>query len=128
MTQTIRGIEGHHLIFDLEGCDRAFLADEEAICAFLEGLVVELDMTKLMPVQSWKGTSSKSEHWGITAFVPIAESHITTHTFPELGAAWLDIFSCLALPVTLVCKIVEEAYKPKDYKMDYRERGLREII
>lgn len=123
----MKAIDGHHITYDLMGCDKAFLEDEEAICVLLENLVGELGMTKLMPVQSWKGTSSKVEHWGITAFVLIAESHISTHTFPELGAAWLDIFSCLALPVTLVWQIVEEAYKPKNYRMDHKMRGLREM-
>ncbi len=32
--------------------------------------------------------------WGISGFVIIAESHVSIHTFPDRGHAFVDIFSC----------------------------------
>jgi len=36
----------------------------------------------------------KPEEWGVSGFVIIAESHISIHTFPDKGHAFIDIFSC----------------------------------
>jgi S-adenosylmethionine decarboxylase len=34
------------------------------------------------------------EHQGVTAFAILAESHISIHTWPEIGHAACDIFTC----------------------------------
>jgi S-adenosylmethionine decarboxylase len=38
--------------------------------------------------------SHKFEPHGVTAFVILAESHFSIHTWPERGTAALDIFTC----------------------------------
>jgi S-adenosylmethionine decarboxylase len=34
------------------------------------------------------------EPYGLTGFVLLSESHISIHTWPELGKATLDVFTC----------------------------------
>ena len=39
-------------------------------------------------------SSHKLEPQGVTVVAGIAESHLTIHTWPEVGAAMLDVFTC----------------------------------
>lgn len=127
MTQTIEGIEGHHLFFDLEGCDKEFLSDPERITSFIEEVVAEIGMIKISPIISKIYHSADPQDWGVSANLLIAESHIVTHTYPEKRCAWLDIFSCREIPIALVGEIVRDHYKPTDYKEILHRRDLKGI-
>lgn len=125
MKWTKPGVDGYHLTYDLMGCDREFLADEERIRVFIEGLADEVGMQRIRPTASWAGSASLPEDWGVSVSVLIAESHVYTHTFPEKGCAWLDIFSCRKIPEVLVEQIVLEAYRPTQHRMEMKRRDLK---
>lgn len=44
----------------------------------------------------------KSESYGYSTFVMIAESHLSIHTFPELGYISFDCYSCKYFDTTVV--------------------------
>ena len=79
---------GLHIIADLYGVNGDLIDRVEDIRALLEGAVKYAKLTKI------------SSHYyqfkphGATGVVLIAESHISIHTWPELGIATVDVYTC----------------------------------
>src|SRR2546428_11550231 len=76
------------------GGDRERLSNEQLVRSLLDRYPGEIGMTKISEPAVFRYVGEKAEDWGVSGFVLIAESHITIHTFPERGLAWIDIFSC----------------------------------
>jgi len=86
---------GREWIVDAHGCDPARLADLPSLEALFARIVAELRLTPVAdPI--WHVFPGPG---GITGLVPLAESHLTVHTFPEHGSACLDLFCCRERPV-----------------------------
>jgi S-adenosylmethionine decarboxylase len=79
---------GLHIIADLYGVEADLIDRVEDIRALLEGAVKHANLTKI------------SSHYyqfrphGATGVVLIAESHISIHTWPEVGIATVDVYTC----------------------------------
>lgn len=82
------GAAGLHAIIELYDCPHDLLDDEahvrETICQ-----AAEVAGANLLNLSS----HGFSPH-GVTALALLAESHISIHTWPELGYAAADIFTC----------------------------------
>lgn len=51
----------------------------------------------------------RTEDWGISGSVIIAESHIAIHTWPDQRLVWVDCFSCRDFdPAVLAESVVQE--------------------
>jgi S-adenosylmethionine decarboxylase len=50
---------------------------------------------------------------GISAFVILAESHVSFHTWPESGYVSLDIYSCKTFDVDKAERFILDFWKPK---------------
>ena len=85
---------GPHLMMDGYGCDKKKLQDLNLIYRLLDELPTRIGMTKIMPPYVFKYSGLRPEDWGLSGFVLIAESHISSHTFPEKNFVSVDIFSC----------------------------------
>ena len=83
-----------HLIIDGYGGDVRKMQDLNLIYELLDSYPAAIGMTKIAPPYVFRYTGVNPEHWGITGFVLIAESHISIHTFPERGYVNIDVFSC----------------------------------
>ncbi len=68
-------------MLDGYGCDKDRLTDLNLIYRLLEELPARVGMTKIMPPYVFKYSGLKPEDWGLSGFVPIAESHISKRTF-----------------------------------------------
>ncbi len=86
---------GPHLTLDLSECNRRKLSDLSHIYGLLDELPDVIGMHKITVPYTfiYKPQENPSE-WGVSGFVIIAESHISIHTFPARGHAFVDIFSC----------------------------------
>ena len=79
---------GRHLLIEFYDCSFDILNDAELI------------KDKLVTAAKKAGCTIVSAHsnlfnpHGVSAVVVIAESHVTIHTWPELGYASVDIFTC----------------------------------
>jgi S-adenosylmethionine decarboxylase proenzyme len=79
---------GRHLLAELYDCDAGRLDDEPFLRARCVAAAREM------------GARVVGEHGlrygplGVTVVVILAESHLTLHTWPERGAAALDVFVC----------------------------------
>ena len=104
---------GPHLMLDCYECNKEKLTNFHLLYEFLNNLPSEINMTKMtLPYcAKWKDKFASVE--GVSAFVMIAESHISLHTFPEQGYAFMDIFSCREFDVEKARKLVLEFFEAK---------------
>ncbi len=77
----------HHLV-ELKDCDPRAINDLEGLRLALLNAVEASGATIITDV-----FHPFSPH-GVTGVIVIAESHVSIHTWPELGYAALDIFTC----------------------------------
>ncbi|MEM0381299.1 MAG: adenosylmethionine decarboxylase [Nitrososphaerota archaeon] len=80
---------GRHLIVDLYGCDPHILSDEKPLIRILTEAANHSGATIV-----GRYAEKFDKGGGVSAIVVIKESHISLHTWPELGYASLDIFTC----------------------------------
>lgn len=79
---------GRHVIMEYRGCDSAVLND-----------IVRIEALLLLAVQKSKATPIQSmlhpfQPQGVSGVILLQESHISIHTWPELGYAALDFYTC----------------------------------
>jgi S-adenosylmethionine decarboxylase len=79
---------GRHLILDLYDCDQAILDDYEELERLLQA-ALNLAGAKILRI-----FGEKFEPQGVTLLALLAESHASIHTWPELGYAAVDLYTC----------------------------------
>jgi S-adenosylmethionine decarboxylase len=82
---TVRSV-GRHLVLELWGCSN--LNSPDTVEQALHEIVAACDVT-LLDLRVYP-----FEPIGVTGVAVVAESHINIHTWPELGYAAVDIFTC----------------------------------
>ena len=82
---TVRSV-GRHLVLELWGCRN--LNSPDAVEQALREVVAACDVT-LLDLRVYP-----FEPIGVTGVAVLAESHANIHTWPELGYAAIDIFTC----------------------------------
>jgi S-adenosylmethionine decarboxylase len=81
-------------IIDAHGCEPARLRDPQGLRALLDRIVEELHLRPIgEPLIHQFGGEA-----GVTALLLLSESHLAIHTFPEVGAATLDLYCCRPRP------------------------------
>ena len=79
---------GRHLILDLYDCDQALLDNYEELERLLQ---VALNMAGAKILRMF---GEKFQPQGVTLLALLAESHASIHTWPELGYAAIDLYTC----------------------------------
>jgi S-adenosylmethionine decarboxylase len=79
---------GRHILAEVFGCDRAILDDPERV----ERILVDAALEAGAEVR--EVAFHKFSPQGVSGVVIISESHLAVHTWPELGYAALDVFTC----------------------------------
>ena len=77
-----------HLLFNLINSPSELLDDEEYIRHAIK------DAAKTARATILNLAAHKFEPQGVTSVAMLAESHISIHTWPELGQAVCDVFTC----------------------------------
>ena len=86
---------GVHLLLDLYDVEPGRLADAETLGRALTNAACAAQMTPLSaPVLHRFPPREGHAAGGLTGFLPLAESHIAFHTYPEYGYLAADIFTC----------------------------------
>lgn len=107
---------GLHLLLDLYGARH--LADAAAIKSVLVAAAASAGAQVISAhVHAFKGKA------GVTGVVLLAESHISIHTWPELGLAAVDIFMCGAADVQKARASIEAALLPDRVQVTEVLRG-----
>jgi S-adenosylmethionine decarboxylase len=77
-----------HILFTLKGCNRNVINNKS---------LVEQSISIAARVSKSTLLGMNSHHFhpqGVTCVALLAESHISVHTWPELGLAICDVFTC----------------------------------
>jgi S-adenosylmethionine decarboxylase len=110
---------GTHLIAELVECNQEALNNEEFLREELRE-AAQVAGANVLGVHSHKFTPA-----GVTAFALLAESHISIHTWPELGYAAVDAFTCgESMRTELAIESVAHALDSKNTKVIAVRRGL----
>ncbi|MEM5794092.1 MAG: adenosylmethionine decarboxylase [Candidatus Aenigmatarchaeota archaeon] len=116
---------GPHLTLDLYGCKEEKLSDLNFIYKILDELPELMGMRKISTPQVvlHKGNPNSFDKGGISAFVLIAESHISIHTFVGYGFASIDVFSCKPFNEKEIENYLVEAFEAKKVERNFLKRG-----
>jgi len=79
---------GRHILAEVFGCDRSVLDDPQRV----ERILVDAALEAGAEVR--EVAFHKFSPQGVSGVVIISESHLAVHTWPELGYAALDVFTC----------------------------------
>lgn len=87
-------MQGLHLTADLSGCDPNLPAmqDVAALGAVCRRAVDAAGLTGV--AELFHRFAPEQDQSGITGVILLAESHLTVHTWPELGGVTLDVYVC----------------------------------
>lgn len=116
---------GPHLMLELYGCDSKAIASKELIFNVLDDLPTQIGMHKISAPQilPYAGKPDSFDKGGISAFVLIAESHITVHTFKDQKYVTIDIFSCKEFNSDKAVEYLTKVFKPNKVEKQLIWRG-----
>ncbi|HZI40999.1 MAG TPA: S-adenosylmethionine decarboxylase [Gemmatimonadaceae bacterium] len=81
---------GCEWVVDAHGCDPVLVADLATLRSLFAAVIEDLRLTPAAE-SVWHVFPSPG---GVTGLVPLAESHLTVHTFPEHGSLCINLFCC----------------------------------
>lgn len=79
---------GHHYIVEASGCNSKIIRSVEKVQQIL------VKAAEISGAKVWAISFSKFPPHGVSGVVVISESHISTHTWPEVRYVALDIYTC----------------------------------
>ncbi|HPH01431.1 MAG TPA: adenosylmethionine decarboxylase [Spirochaetota bacterium] len=109
---------GTHILLEFSGCAFALLDDLSGIEKALLSAAAAAETTVL------ESHFHRFEPQGVTGILLVSESHFSIHTWPELGYAAIDFFSCS--PKTrfdAARHVLEQALAPRRVSHRIFERG-----
>ena len=107
---TVVNAIGKHLIIEFNGASN--LTDHDVAESVFEKAVEAAGATLLnINLHSFK--TEEMQEAGFTGVAILAESHMSIHTWPELGYAALDVFMCGDADPLLALPALEEQFKPE---------------
>lgn len=108
---------GRHILVDF--WDAANLDDRDLIETALREATEACDATLLhVHLHTFSGNG------GVSGVAVLAESHISVHTWPEIGYAAFDIFMCGACDPNRALPVLRRIFQPGRENVDEKLRGL----
>lgn len=112
---------GIHLLIDLWGVSPEILTNDSLIRVTLIEAAKDAGATVLGDFFHHFG---RTENYGITGIIALAESHMSVHTWTEIGHAAIDIFMCGQCdPNDSIPRIIE-VFKPTRHDVKELLRGI----
>ena len=110
---------GNHLLLELKNCDSVLLDDLSYVREALMSAAQEMGARIL-------GESFHKFHpQGVTGVVPISESHLCVHTWPEHRYAAVDVFTCgQSFDPNRVAELLIEKFRCEDPSLMVVKRGI----
>jgi S-adenosylmethionine decarboxylase proenzyme, Bacillus form len=111
---------GRHVIGELYGCDPASLRNLEGIVEVVRRAAKEAGATI---VGDFANKYDKGE--GVSYILVVKESHLSVHTWPELGYAAVDIYTCGDhVDPWKAFDVIAGSFNPKTVSVMEIKRGL----
>lgn len=79
---------GKHVLAELEDIEPRLLDDETFLRSTLASTLTDAGATVCEVI------AHRFEPQGVTVLAMLAESHASVHTYPEIGAVFVDVFTC----------------------------------
>ena len=110
---------GRHCILELYQCDHEKLNDE----AFVRTTITS--SAKIAGATLIHLVTHSFKPQGVTGLALLAESHISIHTWPEIGYAAIDVFTCgdHTMPEK-ACKLLSNNFAAKHFSYKNIEREI----
>jgi S-adenosylmethionine/arginine decarboxylase-like enzyme len=105
---------GKHLVINAREGNVDDIRSKEVIAAFVDELVVAIDMVKYGPLWIERFATHDPIKAGISFIQMIETSNITGHFVDHDGDFYLDIFSCKDYDTFLVVELVDKYFKPQN--------------
>lgn len=109
---------GRHVIMEYRGCDPAVLNDIVRVEALL---LLAVEKAKATPIQSMLHPFVPH---GVSGVVILQESHISIHTWPEIGYAALDFYTCGDCTPEAGLDLLREGFGADSAEIMVLDRGL----
>lgn len=111
---------GRHIILECYKCNASTINDAKGVEKIMLEAAKEAHATVI------KSVFHPFFPQGVSGVVVIAESHLTIHTWPELGYAAIDVFTCgdEADPL-LACAYLAKAFEAQETSTTEFDRGIR---
>jgi len=110
---------GRHILAEIYGCDFAILNDIKKV----EEIMVNAALEAGAEVREF--VFHKFSPQGVSGVVVISESHLAIHTWPELGYAAVDVFTCgEKVNPWDACRFLTEQFKAQHVDAREVERGV----
>jgi len=116
---------GPHLTLDLYHCNKQKIGNVEFIRQLLMEMPEFIGMHRISEPQvtEYDGREGSFDRGGISAFVLLAESHISVHTWPFDEFASVDIFSCKDFDLKKAQFFLMEKLEAKKAEKNFIIRG-----
>ena len=110
---------GEHYIIELYDCGKNILNDLNSIKVTL------LEAARMAGATIIDQRFHKFSPQGVSGVIVIAESHLSIHTWPELGYAALDLFTCSHdMNISKATELLQQVFEPGDMDVRYIPRGI----
>ena len=117
--------QGLQLTVDAYGCPRRLIDSESFVEHTLLLLLEKIKMTRVGGPHTVR-IGQKPGPSGISCIVVLAESHISIHTYPEIGFFSMDIYSCKSFDVEEALNLVNDRFKVKKAETNIIPRIIRQ--
>ena len=110
---------GRHCILELYQCDKVKLNDE----AFIRTTITS--SAKIAGATLINLITHSFKPQGVTGLALLAESHISIHTWPEIGYAAIDVFTCgeHTMPEK-ACKVLSKEFEAQNFSFKNIDREI----
>ena len=113
---------GQHYLIELSGCPSTHLSSTPSIKDVLLEAAHEAGATII------SSSFHKLPHNGVSGVVLIAESHFSIHTYPNLGYAAIDIYTCgKKIKPEKAVKVLLGMFEAKFICKTVVDRGIKEV-
>lgn len=110
---------GRHVLAEINGCDHELLNNKE----FIEKTMIDAALKAGAEIR--EVAFHEFSPIGISGVVIISESHLTIHTWPELGYAAVDVFTCgPVVDPWIACDYLRKELKASDMTATEVKRGI----
>lgn len=112
---------GRHILAEVFGCDRSVLDNPQEV----ERILVQAALDAGAEVR--EVAFHKFSPQGVSGVVVISESHLAVHTWPELGYAAVDVFTCGdRVDPWDACNLIVDGFKAQNMTATETKRGIFE--
>ena len=100
-----------HWVVQVQGVEPSRLNDPDRLLATLKDAVKQMDLTHVSDHTHYFGP-------GVSTVIILSESHLSAHTWPELGYAHLDVVTCVKkLTRESLEAAMKEAFAPRTLQL-----------